>query len=139
MSRLGTTVRKLREEQSLSMQELAAKTNLRAEYIRRLEQGKELPSKRQIETIARELKTNPENLLARTPKLDENLVVYLNSNPQVVELLKASASASLKKEEVDGLRKLIEEQKFNLSYVLNTGVSQETNRFQKQRKKEKVK
>lgn len=114
MSRLGSTVRKLREQRGLSMHELASKTNLRAAYIRRLEQGKEMPKTEEVRALARELGAS--NLLTLIPKLDENLIVYLNNNYHVVALVKAIASSSLKENEINELRQHIEEQ--NLGHVL---------------------
>jgi transcriptional regulator with XRE-family HTH domain len=132
MSRLGTTVRKLREKKGLSMHELAVKTNLNAKYIGRLEQGKEVPSKEEVQVLARELGTNTGSLLALMPKLDENLMVYLNSNHHVVALVKAIASSNLKEDEVNKLRKLVEEQ--SLAYVLSPSGSSSKEAYQSVKK-----
>ena len=117
MSRLGNTVRKLREDRSLSMHELALRIKLSAEYIRRLEQGKELPNKKEIEALARELRTDQKNLLALMPRLDENLIVYLNSNHHVIQVVKAIASSNLKKDEIDILRQMIEGESLSISHI----------------------
>ena len=114
------------------MHELAVKTNLNAKYIGRLEQGKEVPSKEEVQVLARELGTNTGSLLALMPKLDENLMVYLNSNHHVVALVKAIASSNLKEDEVNKLRKLVEEQ--SLAYVLSPSGSSSKEAYQSVKK-----
>lgn len=116
MSRLGMTVKQIRKQKGLSVKELAIKVNLIPGYINRLEQGKELPDKRTILSLAKGLETNPNRLIGLMPKLDENLVVYLNQHPHVIELVRAIASSNLGEGQVSQLKALIEED--SITYML---------------------
>jgi hypothetical protein len=50
------------------------------------------------------------------PTLDENLVVYLNQHPHVIELIRAIASSKLGEEQIIQLKGLIEED--GIAYML---------------------
>ncbi len=50
------------------------------------------------------------------PMLDENLVVYLNQHPYVIELVRAIASSNLGEGQVSQLKALIEED--SITYML---------------------
>lgn len=116
MSRLGTSIGQLREQRGLSIEELAMRVGERPNYINRLEQGKVLPNKTVITAVARALEVNPNRLLGLMPTLDENIIVYLNQNPHVIELIRAIASLGLGEEQIAQLKELIE--KDSISYML---------------------
>lgn len=60
---VGSTIRNLRTEQSLSQEELADLTNLHRTYISSVERGKRNISIKNLEKIAKALKVKISNIL----------------------------------------------------------------------------
>ena len=116
MSRLEMTVKQFREQKGLSVKELAIKVGEKPMYINRLEQGKVLPDKATIICLAKGLEASPNRLMGLMPTLDENLVVYLNQHPHVIELIRVIASSKLGEEQIIQLKGLIEED--GIAYML---------------------
>ena len=71
LERLGRVIRERRTQASLSLRDLAARTNVSNPYLSQLERGLHEPSVRVLTTIAKALNVSAEALMVQAGLLDE--------------------------------------------------------------------
>jgi transcriptional regulator with XRE-family HTH domain len=96
LDRLGRVIRERRTQASLSLRELAARTNVSNPYLSQLERGLHEPSVRVLTAIAKALNMSAEALMVQAGLLDDpdHADVAGRGTPSVVEAVGADPRLS---------------------------------------------
>lgn len=117
MKKFGETIRTLRTAQDIGLREMASKINISPTYLSRIERGKELPPSAEIiKAMAKLLAADPDVLFRIASKTDPEVLNVLNSNIQLMELIRNIIEKSLNDSEIASL----------ISYIDHTYTSAKT-------------
>jgi transcriptional regulator with XRE-family HTH domain len=86
MKIVGVNIKRLREEQDLTLRALAKKLEISASFLSQVESGKASPSLSTLKSIADALSTTIGNLIGEAQKLEDNPVVRSSERKYVQEL-----------------------------------------------------
>jgi transcriptional regulator with XRE-family HTH domain len=108
MISLGRNLREARESQSLSLRQTAGRAGISAAYLSRIESGKvKAPKPETIKAIARVLGLDMDGIFRLSASLDPELSGLLESNPEVIQLLRLIAANKLNKMEIELIRMFV--------------------------------
>jgi len=85
MKIVGVNIKRLREDQDLTLRALAKKLRLSASFLSQVESGKASPSLSTLKSIADALSTTIGNLIGEAQKLEDNPVVRSSERKHVQE------------------------------------------------------
>jgi transcriptional regulator with XRE-family HTH domain len=85
MKIVGVNIKRLREEQDLTLRALAKKLEISASFLSQVESGKASPSLSTLKSIADALSTTIGNLIGEAQKLEDNPVVRSSERKHVHE------------------------------------------------------
>lgn len=84
----GVRLRALRRERGLTQRQLADQVGLDFTYLSKLENGADIPGEKAVERLARELRADPDELLALAGRLPAELRDWTAHDPRAVRLLR---------------------------------------------------
>jgi transcriptional regulator with XRE-family HTH domain len=109
MKNFGETIRDLRVAQDLGLRETAIKIGISPAYLSRIERSKESPPRPEIiKAIAKELAADPDVLFRLSSSTDPELVDFLHSQPEALNLLRFIIDSDFSEDEI---RKLVNKAK----------------------------
>ncbi len=104
MKSFGETIRELRIAQDLGLRETATKVGISPAYLSRIERGKERPPRPEIiKELARVLAADPDVLFCLSSSTDPEVVDYLHSQPEAMNLLRYIKEANFDEHEIKSL------------------------------------
>lgn len=110
MKKFGDTIRNLRLAQDLGLRETAAKVGISPAYLSRIERGKEGPPRAEIiKALAKELAADPDLLFQLSSSTDPEIVDFLHSEPQLMQLLHFLKDSDFTTDELHQLLKSAEQ------------------------------
>lgn len=86
MKIVGVNIKRLREEQGLTLRALAGKLGISASFLSQVESGKASPSLSTLKTISDTLSTTVGNLIGEDNKLEDNPIVRARERKHVQEV-----------------------------------------------------
>lgn len=104
MKSFGETIRELRIAQDLGLRDTATKVGISPAYLSRIERGKEHPPRPEvIKALAKILAADPDVLFRLSSSTDPEVVVYLNNQPEAMNLLRIIKTANFTEAEINNL------------------------------------
>jgi len=86
MKIVGINIRRLREEQGLTLRALANKLGISASFLSQVESGKASPSLSTLKNISDTLSTTVGNLIGEEQKVEDNPVIRLSDRKRIHEI-----------------------------------------------------
>lgn len=109
MKNFGETIRELRVAQNLGLRETATKVGISPAYLSRIERDKERPPRPDIiKDLAKVLAADPDVLFRLSSSTDPEIVDYLHSKSEAMNLLRFIREANFTETEIQNLIKVAE-------------------------------
>lgn len=109
MKNFGETIRELRVAQDLGLRETATKIGISPAYLSRIERGKEHPPRPEIiKDLAKVLAADPDILFRLSSSTDPEIVDYLHSRSEAMNLLRFLKDANFTDSEIKNLIQIAE-------------------------------
>jgi transcriptional regulator with XRE-family HTH domain len=109
MKKFGEIIRELRLAQDLGLRETAVKAGISPAYLSRIERGKENPpSDEVVKALAKILAADPDVLFRLSSSTDPEVVSFLHSRPDVMNLLRFINKSGFSIDELKELMKAAE-------------------------------
>lgn len=105
---LGEYVRQARKRSQRTLRELAQALGITPSYLSDIENDRRVPSQEVLEGLAKHLRLDLDELLARAGRLDPQTQAYLKRSPAAVRLLRRVAARRLSEADLEELQQRVE-------------------------------